>query len=354
MSRSRASLARRPALRMVKPAAIRPKKRLKGKDASRLLDYARGVFEHEARAILSLRTRLGASFIETLELILACRGHVVVTGIGKPGFIAQKLSATLASTGIPSFYLHPAEAGHGDLGRVSKDDVVLALSNSGATEEIVRLLPPLRRLGARIVAITGDKGSALARGADVVLDIGQIDEACPMGLVPTASSAALHAMGDALAMTLVKQRQFTQQQYALYHPGGKLGLKVMRVFEVMRQGDANPLVRETAPLSDVVVVMTNTKGRPGAANVVDRSGRLVGIFTDGDLRRLVERGRTDFSTPVREVMNPHPRFVSPEDLVLSAAAVMREHRIDQVPVVDADGRPVGLLDVQDLLAARVI
>jgi arabinose-5-phosphate isomerase len=345
-------------LRVVKPAAAKLARRERARSVLRAdgeqLNYARNVLAAEARAILALQERLDSSFEKAIELILDCPGHVVVTGIGKPGFIAQKLSATLASTGVPSLYLHPAEAVHGDLGRVERGDVVLALSNSGVTEEIVRLLPALRRIGAQVVAITGDPHSSLARGSDVVLDIGRIDEACPMGLVPTASSAALHAIGDALAMTLLKRRQFTSEEYAVFHPGGKLGRSVMRVFEVMRSGPANPVVKESAPLSDVVVVMTNTPGRPGAANVVDRAGRLVGIFTDGDLRRLVERGRTDFQAPVRDVMGRHPRVVGPEELVVSAAAVMREAKVDQLPVVDAEGRPVGLLDVQDLLAARLV
>ncbi|MDQ3262132.1 MAG: KpsF/GutQ family sugar-phosphate isomerase [Myxococcota bacterium] len=318
------------------------------------LEYARTVLAAEARAVMGLQDRLGDGFLKALDLMAACAGHIVVTGIGKPGFIAQKLSATLASTGVRSIYLHPAEAVHGDLGRVSRGDVVLALSNSGASEEIIRLLPALRRLGAKIIAITGDPGSALAKGADLVLDIGRIDEACPMGLVPTASTAALHAIGDALTMTLLKRRQFTTAEYALFHPGGKIGRAVMRVYEVMRSGEANPVVSESASLSEVVVVMTNTPGRPGAANVVDASGRLVGIFTDGDLRRLVEQGRTHFDVTVGEVMGRHPRFVLPEELVLGAATRMREARVDQLPVVDAEGRPVGLLDVQDLLAAGLV
>lgn len=351
MARLRRSTARAaPKLRLVK-REVRPIRR---GEAARHLTYARSVLEAEASAILSLRERLGQGFVDALELMLTCPGHVVVTGIGKPGFIAQKLSATLASTGIPSIYLHPAEAGHGDLGRVSPGDVVLALSNSGATEELLRLIPALRRIGARLVAITGDGRSPLARGADVVVNIGQIDEACPMGLVPTASSAALHAVSDALAMTLVKHRQFTRNEYALFHPGGKLGRAVMRVRDVMRSGEANPKVRDTAPLSEAVAVMTQTPGRPGATNVVDRSGRMVGIFTDGDLRRLVQQGHTDFSVPVRQVMGRRPRFIGPDELVLAAAAVMRESMVDQLPVVDADGKPVGLLDVQDLLAARVV
>lgn len=316
--------------------------------------FAREVLEAESRAIGGLVARLGAPFLRAVELCLRCEGQVVVTGMGKPGFIAQKLSATLASTGTPSIYLHPAEAAHGDLGRVSNRDVVLALSNSGATEELLRILPALGRLGAKVVALTGDVQSPLAKVSDVVLDIGHIDEACPLGLVPTASTAALHALGDALAMTLTRLRAFSSDEYARYHPGGKIGRSVMRVADVMRKGSANPVVRDNAPLHEVVVTMTNTEGRPGAANVVDRHGKLVGIFTDGDLRRLVEQGRTDFSIPVREVMCKRPRCVTPEELVLGAAAKMRELAVDQFPVVDAEGRCVGLLDVQDLLAARLV
>lgn len=317
------------------------------------LAYARQVLTQEAKAIDSLCARLGDDFFQALEVLQATRGRVVCTGIGKPGFIAQKLSATLSSTGIPSFYLHPAEAAHGDLGRVTKGDVVVALSNSGATEEVVRLLVPLKRLGVTLIALTGDVDSPLARGADVAVGLGVIDEACPMGLVPTASSAALHAVCDALAMTLAWRREFTESEYALYHPGGTLGRSVMKVREVMRTGEANPLIRDTATLEQVVVVMTRTRGRPGAANVIDAKGRLVGIFTDGDLRRLAEHHELDLERRISEVMMRRPRCIGPEELVLAAAAVMRELKVDQLPVVDAEGRAVGLLDVQDVLAARL-
>jgi arabinose-5-phosphate isomerase len=317
------------------------------------LEWARTVLDTEARAITSLKARLDASFIAAVGLLHAARGHVVVTGIGKPGFIAQKLSATLASVGIPSLYLHPAEAVHGDLGRVTKDDVVVALSNSGATEELVRLVLPLRRMGVKLLVLTGDVRSALAQAADVVLDIGTLDEACPMGLVPTASSAALHALSDALAMTLAWRREFSPAQYALLHPGGTLGRSALKVHELMRSGKAHPVIAEGARVADAVVVMTNTPGRPGATNVVDRAGRLVGIFTDGDLRRLAERKKLNLRQKVREVMARHPRCVGPDELVLSAAGLMRETKVDQLPVVDGEGRAVGLLDVQDLLAARV-
>jgi arabinose-5-phosphate isomerase len=312
------------------------------------------VLETEARAIASLSRRLDLGFVTALDLLHSARGRIIVTGIGKPGFIAQKLSATLASTGLSSFYLHPAEAAHGDLGRVRAEDVVVALSNSGTTEELVRLVVPLKRLGVPLVVVTGDARSPLARAADAVVDIGALDEACPMGLVPTTSSAALHAVTDALAMTLAWRRDFSAREYALYHPGGKLGRSVMKVSELMRTGPANPVVRDSASLSQVVVVMTNTPGRPGAANVVDRRGRLVGIFTDGDLRRLAEQERLTLELPVREVMARRPRCVGPDELVLAAMGVMREAQVDQLPVVDALGRAVGLLDVQDVLAARLL
>ena len=316
------------------------------------LAYARTVLEAEAQAILGLLGRLDDAFLAALALVRDCAGQVVVTGVGKAGLIGQKLSATLASTGIRSIFLHPTEAVHGDLGRVVRGDVILALSNSGTTEEVLRLLPSFKRLEVPVIALTGEPDSPLARGADVVLDIGRIEEACPMGLVPTASTAALHALGDALAMAVLRARPFGSAEYALLHPGGKIGRSVMRVHELMRSGAAHPVVRETARLSEAVVVMTNTPGRPGATNVVDAQGLLVGIFTDGDLRRLVERGETDFERPVGTVMGKRPRCVGPEVLVLEATRLMREARVDQLPVVDAEGHAVGLLDVQDLLAAR--
>ncbi|HYO64965.1 MAG TPA: KpsF/GutQ family sugar-phosphate isomerase [Archangium sp.] len=357
MARASRSTARKPRLRAIPghatPAGPTPPSASGSSEAEReaTLAYARSVLEAEAQAILGLMGRLGDSFLKALELV---RDSVqtVVTGVGKAGLIGQKLSATLASTGIRSVFLHPTEAVHGDLGRVGRGDVILALSNSGATEELVRLLPSFKRMGAPVIAITGDAESPLARGADVVLDIGRIEEACPMGMVPTASTAALHAIGDALAMAVLRARPFGSAEYALLHPGGKIGRSVMRVFELMRSGPSNPVVRDTAKLSEAVVVMTNTPGRPGATNVVDRQGRLVGIFTDGDLRRLVEQGRTNFDAPIREVMGKRPRCVGPEVLVLEATKLMREFRVDQLPVVDAEGKAVGLLDVQDLLAAR--
>ncbi len=318
------------------------------------LESAQRVLRAEVAAIEAVGSKLNGAFPRAVEMVLACSGRVVVTGMGKPGFIAQKISATFASTGTPSLYLHPAEALHGDLGRLVAGDLVLALSNSGQTDELVRLLPPLKRLSIPIIALTGDGQSALARAAEVVLDIGPVSEACPLGLAPTASTIALLALGDALAMSVLDRRQFSPEKFAELHPGGKLGQKFTRVRDVMRTGAANPLVSESAPLREAVGVMTRTTGRPGATSVVDSGGRLVGIFTDGDLRRLVEDGRQSFEDPVSSAMGRHPRTVSPDDLATHAADLLRDQKIDQVPVVDGDGRPVGLLDVQDLLAARLL
>jgi arabinose-5-phosphate isomerase len=336
-------------VRLPKRRTPSPRPALRNRD---LVAYGRSVLAAEAKAIEAVV--LGDGFADAVRLVIGCKGRVVVTGMGKPGFVAQKISATLASTGTPSLYVHPAEAAHGDLGRIAKHDVVLALSNSGETEELLRVLPALKKIGASVVAITRDRVNPLARAAEVVVAIGDVEEACPMGLAPTASTAVLLAVGDALAMTVLANRPFDKEEYALFHPGGKLGRGLMKVGELMRGGDANPVVKESAPMHEAVAVMTETAGRPGAASVVDAAGKLVGIFTDGDLRRLVEHGRTDFTQPVALAMGRNPRTVRPDALVVDAARVLRQARIDQVPVVDEEGRPVGLLDVQDLLAAKIL
>jgi arabinose-5-phosphate isomerase len=325
--------------------------------AGEMVAYAMEVLRLEGEAVAALAGRINGEFCRAVEMLLTCTGssgRVVVTGMGKPGFIAQKLSATFASTGTPSLYLHPAEALHGDLGRLAPGDLVLALSNSGETDEVVRLLPALKRMGVPVVALTSDSKSSLARAADVVLEIGPNPEACPLGLAPTTSTIALLALGDALAMTLLHRRGFSREQFAELHPGGTLGQRLLRVREVMRVGSMNPTVREDASLRETVAVMTSTEGRPGATSVVDARGQLVGIFTDGDLRRLVQEEHTNFSRPVSSVMGKGPRTVSPDDLAQDAADLMRAARVDQVPVVDEQHRPVGMLDVQDLLAARLL
>jgi arabinose-5-phosphate isomerase len=319
-----------------------------------IVDYAREVIRAEAEAVAQLGPRLNGGFARAVEMVLACPGRVVVTGMGKPGFIAQKISATFASTGTPSLYLHPAEALHGDLGRLVPGDLVLALSNSGETDELLRLLPAIRRLGAPIVAMTSGPRNSLADQADVVLEIGPVPEACPLGLAPTASTVALLAIGDALAMAVQHKRGFSTEQFASLHPGGALGRQLLRVRDVMRTGERNPTVRSDTSLRETAAVMTRTEGRPGAASVIDSQGKLIGIFTDGDLRRLVQNGEVDFSRPVATVMGKTPRTVSPDDLATAAAEMLREIQVDQLPVVDSAGRPVGLLDVQDLLAARLL
>jgi arabinose-5-phosphate isomerase len=319
-----------------------------------IVDYAREVIRAEAEAVAQLGARLNGGFARAVEMVLACPGRVVVTGMGKPGFIAQKISATFASTGTPSLYLHPAEALHGDLGRLVPGDLVLALSNSGETDELLRLLPAIRRLGAPIVAMTSGPRNSLADQADVVLEIGPVPEACPLGLAPTASTVALLAIGDALAMAVQHKRGFSPEQFASLHPGGALGRQLLRVRDVMRTGERNPTVRSDAPLRETAGVMTRTEGRPGAASVVNAQGKLIGIFTDGDLRRLVQNGEVDFSRPVAAVMGKTPKTVGPDDLATVAAELLREIQVDQLPVVDSAGRPVGLLDVQDLLAARLL
>lgn len=314
---------------------------------------AREVLRAEANAIAAIAHRLDERFDEAVDLVVGCRGRVIVTGMGKAGFVAQKMSATFASTGTYSHYLHPGEAHHGDLGRVAPDDVVVALSNSGETDEVNELLPALERLSVPVIAVTGRAQSTLGRKATLLLDIGPTEEACPLGLAPTTSAVALLAMGDALAMAVMRKRAFTREAYANNHPGGQLGRRLRKVQEVMRTGEHNPVVPERASLGEAIGVMTRTPGRPGATSVVDDEGRLTGLFTDGDLRRLVEAGRIDFLAPIASVMSRSPCAVTPQTLAWDAARTLRERQFDQVPVVDERGRPVGLLDVQDLLAAQL-
>ncbi|MBI2901679.1 MAG: KpsF/GutQ family sugar-phosphate isomerase [Planctomycetes bacterium] len=316
------------------------------------LDHAREVLQTEADAILSLIPRIGADFERAVDAILRCKGHVVVTGMGKAGLVGQKISATFASTGTPSIFLHPAEAYHGDLGRVVPEDVVLVLSNSGETEEILRLLPMIRRLGTPVIAITSRAVSSLGPLADIVVEIGEIEEACPLRLAPSASTTALLAMGDALALTVLHKRGFTKEQFAFYHPAGELGRKLQKVGEVMRTGERHPVAAEETTVLDAIALIT--KARAGAVSVVDGSGRLAGIFTDGDLRRLMSRTPDRLRTAVREVMTRRPVTVGPDRLAADALKLLRERKIDEIPVVDGDGRPVGMLDVQDLLDVDLV
>ena len=316
------------------------------------LDKAREVLKTEAEAILSLTTRIGADFEQAIAAVAAGRGHLIVTGMGKAGLVGQKISATFASTGTPSIFLHPAEAYHGDLGRVRQEDVVLVVSNSGETEEVVRLLPSLRQIGARIIAVTASRGSTLGKNADIVVELGRIEEACPLGLAPSATTTAILALGDALALCVLEARGFDKEQFAFYHPGGDLGRKLLRVADVMRTGERNPVVSEETPLTEAIAAIT--RARAGAVTVSNGTGRLTGIFTDGDLRRTMGRDPKLIVARIREVMTRDPKTITPDRLASEALKILREKKIDELPVVNGNGEPVGMLDVQDLLHVGVV
>lgn len=314
---------------------------------------ARQVIDIEAAAVKNLRKRIGKNFTRAVEIIYRSRGRVIVTGMGKPGFIAQKMSATLSSTGTPSLYLHPAEALHGDLGRVTGNDVIVAFSNSGQTEEIIKLLPIVRKIGARLISIVGRVNSTLAKNSDCVLDASVKKEACSLGLAPTASTTAMLAMSDALAVALLDKKGFKEKDFAMYHPGGILGRRLLLTVEdIMRKGSGHPVVREN--LTVKMVLLKITKARAGSATVVDKNGRLAGIFTDGDLRRRIEKDRDLLSRKVKDVMTKNPLTIKDHHLAAEAFQILRLRRIDEIPVVDDKGRPVGLVDVQDILKAGIV
>ncbi len=324
------------------------------------LSYGQEVLRTEAQVLLALADRLGPSFARAVELVLDCPGRVVTTGMGKAGIIGQKISATLASTGTPSLPLHPAEAFHGDLGRIVRDDLVLAISNSGETEEIVRLVPEVKKIGARIMAMTANSDSALARHADVVLELGRIDEACPLGLVPSCSTTAMLALGDALALAVLKRRNFSKEDFARYHPAGDLGRQLLKVEEVMRTGERFPVVEESTSVREALKAIAQSKDRSGSVagsvSVVDPEGKLVGIFTDGDLRRhLQKEGPELLARAIKEVMTQGPRlFIRKGRLAAEALRIMAQHQIDDLPVVDEEFRPQGNVDIQDLLQVGLV
>ncbi|WP_341909026.1 KpsF/GutQ family sugar-phosphate isomerase [Polaromonas sp. YR568] len=314
---------------------------------------ARKTFDIEAAAVQGLAARVGPEFAEAVALILDCRGRVVVMGMGKSGHIGRKVAATLASTGTPALFVHPAEASHGDLGMITADDVVLAISNSGESEELTVILPVLNRQGVPLVAITGGLQSTLAKQARVTLDSGVVVEACPLNLAPTASTTAQLAMGDALAVALLDARGFREEDFARSHPGGALGRKLLtHISDVMRSGDAVPMVRLDTNFTDLMREMS-AKGL-GAAAVVDGSQRVLGIFTDGDLRRLIEKGVDLRSSHAGEVMHPNPQTVRADALAVEAVALMEQHRINSVLVVDDAGALCGALNTNDLMRAKVI
>jgi len=322
-------------------------------DPAQALRLAHDTLDIEAAAVLGLKRRLGDDFARAVALMLDVAGRVVVMGMGKSGHVGRKIAATLASTGTPAMFVHPAEASHGDLGMIQPQDAVLAISNSGESEELTAILPLVKRLGAPLVAITGGAGSTLARCADVVLDSGVEKEACPLNLAPTASTTAQLALGDALAVALLDARGFRAEDFARSHPGGALGRRLLtRVADVMRSGDAVPSVGPGADFSALMREVTR-KGL-GATAVADDEGRVLGIFTDGDLRRLVETGRDLRALTARDVLHPSPRTVRDDALAAEAAELMEQHRITVLLVLDADGRLIGALNSNDLMRAKVI
>jgi arabinose-5-phosphate isomerase len=314
------------------------------------LAFARDVLRIEAEALRLVRERLDPSIAHAAEQIYRSRGSVIVTGMGKAGIVGQKLAATLASTGTPAFPLHPAEAVHGDLGRIRSGDIVIALSQSGETEEVLRLVPAIRRIEAILVAITERSASSLGRAADICIAIGPIEEACPLGLAPSASTTALMAVGDALALLVSRLREFSAEDFAAYHPAGSLGRRLGRVSEVMRTGRRCRIAPVDHTVREVFVNFAGPRRRSGAILVVDDHGRLVGIFTDSDLARLFEqRQDAAFDGPIGAVMTPDPVQVVEGASVLEAVMAMRDRKISELPVVDRSGHPVGLVDLTDLI-----
>ncbi len=327
--------------------------------SAKSLEEGRAVLAAASRCLAQVASQLDQRFCRAVDLIVGLRGSLVLTGVGKAGHVASKVSATFASTGTPSIYVHPTDALHGDLGRIGASDVLLALSNSGASAEIVRLVTPVRSIGAKLIAITSDAGSALAKEADVALTYGPVAEAGHLGLAPTTSTTALLAIGDALAMAVLARKNLTPAEFARFHPGGSLGRSLMRVHEVMRKDDRNPVVADTATVLDALHAMTKTPGRPGAVSVTGANGALVGFYTDGDFRRqcesLPEGGVASFfRRPLCEFMTKNPRTIGPDQLLSEARRLLREMKIDQLPVIDDAHRPIGLIDVQDVLDVQVI
>ena len=315
------------------------------------LAFAREVLRIEAQAVERVRDQLGLSIARAADLILRCPGSVIVTGMGKAGLVGQKLAATLASTGTRAFPLHPAEAVHGDLGRIRADDVVLALSLSGETDEVLRLIPALRRLGACLVAITERTSSTLGRAADLCVPLGPIEEACPLGLAPSASTTALMAVGDALALLVSKMRDFRAEDFALYHPAGSLGRKLLRVEDVMRTGGKIRRARADETVRAVFIRLAGPRRRSGAVLIEDEAGRLLGIFTDSDLARLFEKRReADLDRPIGEVMTADPIQIPVGATLAEAVETLKARKISELPVVDRGGYLVGLIDVTDLIA----
>lgn len=321
-----------------------------------MLEQARQVLRMEAEAVLEQVERIDEHFKAAVEMIMACPGRTVITGMGKSGIIGRKMAATLASTGTPSFYLHPAEGIHGDLGMVTEGDVVIALSNSGETGEVLHILPSLRRIGAKLIAMVGNPNSTLAKNSDIVLNVGVTREACPLGLAPTSSTTAALAYGDALALALLSKRKFTASQFAVFHPGGSLGRKLLlNVEDIMHSGTENPLVKADISVQDALFVITD-KGL-GAVSVVDDDNKMLGVLTDGDIRRGLSKGVDFLKRPVTELMTASPKTITKEKLAAQALHIMESNRpkpITVLPVVDTENHVIGLLHMTDLVRQGVV
>ncbi len=313
------------------------------------IECGKKILELEINALSELWENLGTDFKQAVDAIFNCSGRVIVTGVGKAGIIGQKISATLASTATPSYWMHAVEARHGDLGRVLREDIVLALSNSGETE-VVQLIAPLKKLHTKIISITGHADSTLAQYSDIVLNIGRIREACPLGLAPSCTTTAMLALGDALALTIFEMREMTKEDYAFFHPGGDLGRRLIKVKEVMRTGSMNPVTNQNASLREAVKMMSSD-GSPGALSLINENGKLSGFFTDGDLRRIFVESidLNDLGNPIENYMTKNPLSISQDSLAAEAYRILREKRIDNLPVINEQNEPVGILDVQDWL-----
>lgn len=319
-----------------------------------LIEQAKRVLRIEAEAISSMIERIGEDFLKAVEMLYSCEGRVVVTGMGKSGIIGKKIAATLASTGTPALFLHPAEGVHGDLGMITKGDVLLAISNSGETEELNRILPLIKRLNVRLISMTGGMNSTLAKASDVVLDVGVKEEACPLGLIPTASTTAALAMGDALAVALLEKRGFKEEDFAFFHPGGTLGKRLLlKVEDLMHRGKEIPKVREDTIMKDTILEISSKK--LGMTSVVDSKGRLCGIITDGDLRRWLEKGEADiFKTKAKDVMTKNPKTIEGDALAAKAVSIMEHYSITSLIIVNKERRPEGIIHLHDLLKAGVV
>src|SRR3990172_9347394 len=318
-----------------------------------ILERARRVLEIEAQAVTALIRRLDEQFIRAIEILEECQGRVVLTGMGKSGFIAKKIAATLASTGTPALYLHPAEGVHGDLGMIVRGDVVIAVSNSGVTPELIEILPALKRLDVKVIALVGSLDSIVAKQSDVALDVSVEEEACPLDLTPTASTTAALAMGDALAVALFEKRGFRAEDFAVLHPGGRLGRRLLlRVRDLMHVGPEMPVVSEETPMRDAILEISMK--RLGMTTVVDTEGRLTGVVTDGDLRRGLEKHADLLERRAKECMTRYPKIIERDELAARAVQVMEQHKITSLLIVDAQGRPDGVIHLHALLQVGVV